>query len=212
MSKKPCVIGTEPPLPRQQQQRAAVYLPFCTQPTCTHNTRISKCARLPLTFSRKGGGENKKPAQPVLLKKYFFESTFRSKLLTNVVKFYNLCQKWRLITLIIHTFVVFCDVQEEKSAIFNCSSLCQHRHGSWVPLFSLQHNNTQPKGWEGSIGYRMDIGILNRMLGKRNLSLWLFISVTCGLWLCPSLPFCPANTGNDDSYEVDEISQTYVMT
>ena len=79
-------------------------------------------------------------------------------------------------------------------------------------IFLWLRRNFFSKGWEGSIGYRMDIGIRNRMLGKRNLSLWLFISVTCELWLCPSLPFCPANTGNDDSYEVDEISQTYVMT
>ena len=42
-----------------------------------------------------------------------------------------------------HSFVVFCDVEDEKSAFFNCSSLCQHRAQSRAPLFSLQHNNTQ---------------------------------------------------------------------
>ena len=45
------------------------------------------------------------------------------------------------------------------------------------------------KGWEGSIGYRMDIGTLNRMLGKRNLSLLLFISVNSGFDFFPPSPF-----------------------
>ena len=48
---------------------------------------------------------------------------------------------------------------------------------------------TAAKGWEGSIGYRMDIGTLNRMLGKRNLSLLLFISVNSGFDFFPPSPF-----------------------